>query len=75
MQQTLSLAAKQSLDRRFGALYDKVYRLDVLWCAWRQVRNNGGGPGIDGETLEYIETEIGEMEFLRELRDELKDET
>jgi len=75
LQQTLSLAAKQSLDRRFGALYDKVYRLDVLWCAWRQVRANGGGPGIDGETLEYIETEIGEMEFLLELRDELQNET
>lgn len=71
LQETLSLAAKQSLDRRFGALFDKVYRLDVLWQAWRLVRRNGGGPGIDGETLEYIETEIGVREFLGELRDEL----
>ena len=47
LQQTLSDAAKESLDRRFGALYDKVYRKDVLWDAWRLVRNNGGGPGID----------------------------
>ena len=75
LQQTLSLAAKQSLDRRFGALYDKVYRLDVLWQAWRLVRNNGGGPGIDGETIEYIENELGEMTFLHELRDELQNET
>jgi len=75
LQQTLSLAAKQSLDRRFGALYDKVYRLDVLWQAWRLVRNKGGGPGLDGETIEYIENELGEMTFLHELRDELKNET
>lgn len=75
LQETLSLAAKQSLDRRFGALFDKVYRLDVLWQAWRQVRANGGGPGIDGETIDYIENEIGVMAFLRELRDELQNET
>lgn len=75
LQETLSLAAKQSLDRRFGALYDKVYRDDVLWQAWRLVRNNGGGPGIDGETIDYIENELGVMEFLHELRDELKNET
>lgn len=72
LQQTLSDAAKRSLDRRFGALYDKVYREDVLWQAWRLVRANDGGPGIDGETLEYIENEIGVPQFLRELRDELK---
>jgi len=75
LQETLSLAANQSLDRRFGALFDKVYRDDVLWQAWRQVRANGGGPGIDGETIDYIENEIGVMRFLHELRDELKDET
>ncbi len=74
LQETLSLAAKQSLDRRFGALYDKVYRDDVLWCAWRLVRANGGGPGVDGETIDYIENEIGVMKFLGELRNELKDE-
>ena len=51
LQETLSHAAKQSLDRRFGALFDKVYRDDVLWQAWFQVRRNGGGPGIDNETL------------------------
>ena len=75
LQQTLSDAAKQSLDRRFGALYDKIYRKDVLWNAWRLVRNNGGGPGIDEETIEYIEDEIGVGTFLRELRDELRTDT
>jgi RNA-directed DNA polymerase len=75
LQETLSHAAKQSLDRRFGALFDKVYRADVLWQAWFQVRRNGGGPGIDDETLEFIENEIGVSAFLRDLRDELKSET
>ena len=75
LQETLSHAAKQSLDRRFGALFDKVYRDDVLWQAWFQVRRNGGGPGIDDETLEFIENEIGVSAFLRDLRDELKSET
>ncbi len=72
LQQTLSDAAKASLDRRFGALFDKVYRKDVLWQAWRLVRRNNGGPGIDGETCDYIENEIGVSVFLAELRDELK---
>jgi RNA-directed DNA polymerase len=75
LQETLSQAAKQSLDRRFGALFDKVYRMDVLWSAWRAVRRNNGGPGIDEETIDYIENEIGVTRFLRELRDELKDDT
>jgi len=75
LQETLSQAAKQSLDRKFGALFDKVYRMDVLWSAWRAVRRNNGGPGIDGETLDYIENEIGVMRFLRELRDQLRDDT
>ena len=72
LQRTLSNAAKASLDRRFGALFDKVYRKDVLWQAWQLVRSNRGGPGIDGETIDAIENEIGVSVFLRELRDELR---
>ncbi|HEC31281.1 MAG TPA: hypothetical protein ENI41_02200 [Deltaproteobacteria bacterium] len=40
LQDKLSHAAKQSLDRRFGALYDKIYRSDVLWTAWKQVKEH-----------------------------------
>ena len=65
-------AAKQSLDRRFGALYDKIYRKDVLLEAWRRVKANHGAPGIDRQDFEYIENEIGLEEFLAKIHDELK---
>ncbi len=72
LQATLSQAAKQSLDRRFGALYDKVYRLDVFLKAWHLVYANGGGPGIDEETVDYILNEIGVDQFIHQLHIELK---
>lgn len=72
LQSKLSHAAKQSLDRKFGALYDKVYREDVLKEAWKRVRSNKGAPGVDEEDIEYIEDEIGVEEFLAKIREELK---
>ncbi len=38
LQSKLSHVAKQSLDRRFGALYDKIYREDVVLEAWKRVK-------------------------------------
>lgn len=72
LQETLSRAAKQSLDRKFGALYDKFYRSDVLWEAWLRVRKNKGAPGVDGQTIEHIEQVIGVVPFLKELQEELR---
>lgn len=71
LQDTLSRAAKQSLDRKFGALYDKIYRSDVLWEAWKRVKKNKGAAGLDGQTIEYIEEVIGVVPFLVELQQEL----
>jgi hypothetical protein len=34
LQSKLHQAAKKDLDRRFGILYDKVFRWEVLWTAW-----------------------------------------
>ena len=71
-QRALFRAAKQSLDRRFGALYDKIYREDILWEAWYRVRANHGAPGVDATSFETIEQEIGVAEFLAELREALR---
>ena len=71
LQRTLYLAAKANPKRKFGVLYDKVCRKDVLRRAYRQVRANRGAPGIDRLTFEVIETEIGVGKFLGELRRKL----
>ncbi len=75
LQDKLSRAAKQTLDRRFGALYDKLYRKDVLWESWRRVRANKGAPGIDEQDFTTIEEEIGVENFLLEIERELRDRT
>lgn len=72
LQTRLSRAAKQTLDRKFGALYDKMYRGDVLMEAWKRVRANKGAPGIDEQDIEAIEKEIGIRTFLKGIRRGLK---
>lgn len=69
---TLYLCAKENPNRRFHALYDKVYRPDILAEAWNRVKKNRGSGGIDGQTIEKIVHEYGEKEFLNELYLELK---
>jgi group II intron reverse transcriptase/maturase len=71
LQDKLSRAAKQSLDRKFGARYDKLYRSDVLHEAWSRVRANKGAPGIDEHSIAYIEAVIGVDAFLTEIGQEL----
>ncbi|MHC4489859.1 MAG: group II intron reverse transcriptase/maturase, partial [Planctomycetota bacterium] len=72
LQSKLSHAAKQSLDRKFGALYDKIYREDVILEAFKRVKANKGAPGVDEVDFEYIEEVIGAKEFLAEIRQELQ---
>src|SRR5215831_3883265 len=45
LQRRLYLAAKKCRDRRFHALYDRIFRPDVLWRAWEEVKANGGSAG------------------------------
>ena len=55
LQEKLGYAAKVSKKRRFHAVYDKVYRWDVLLEAWRRVKAKKGAGGIDHQTLADIE--------------------
>ena len=71
LQRQLFKAAKQSRRRRFHALYDRIYRADVLAEAWKRVRANRGSSGMDGETLSMIESR-GVVKFLTELGEELR---
>src|SRR6266550_4104110 len=71
LQRKLWMCAKQSKTRRFHALYDRIYRSDVLWKAWTRVRNNRGAAGVDENTLRSIE-EQGVMRFLEGIQADLK---
>jgi group II intron reverse transcriptase/maturase len=59
-------SAKQDPERRFHALFDKVARSDVMWRAWDDVRANKGAPGVDGVSIEDVET-AGVQPFLEDL--------
>jgi group II intron reverse transcriptase/maturase len=72
LQRRLWAAAKQSPGRRFHALYDHLWRSDVLQEAWRRVRANKGAAGVDGQTLAEVER-YGVERFLQELGDALKE--
>jgi group II intron reverse transcriptase/maturase len=72
LQRTLYRAAKADPGRRFHALYDKVYRRDVLEHAWELVRANKGAAGIDRQTIADVE-ERGVSKLLDELAADLKD--
>src|SRR3990172_11054722 len=67
LQRQLYIAAKRNKERRFHALYDRIWRSDVLLEAWKRVRGNKGAAGIDGLTLAMIEQQ-GVAAFLRELQ-------
>lgn len=71
LQRVLWAAAKQSEGRRFHALYDRIYRGDVLWEAWERVRKNKGAAGVDRVTLVAVE-DYGVDRMLRELRRDLR---
>ena len=74
LQQTLHEKAKANPTYRFYALYDKLYRKDVLRYAWNCCRANGGKPGVDGIDFAQIESE-GLESWLETVAEELRAKT
>jgi len=64
--------AKQQPGRKFHALYDRIYRSDVLLEAWNQVRRNQGAAGVDAQTIVAIEQQ-GVESFLEAIQIELRE--
>jgi RNA-directed DNA polymerase len=74
LQAALHTKAKETPTYRFYALYDKVYRPDVLSYAYERCRANDGAAGVDGQTFADIQ-EYGVDKWLAELAQELKGKT
>jgi Retron-type reverse transcriptase len=75
LQRTLYSKAKQAKEAQFYSLYDKVWRTDVLWEAWQQVKANKGAPGVDGQAIEAIVAGGQEREMIRKLQEQLRTQT
>jgi RNA-directed DNA polymerase len=72
LRRKLGHKAKQQPKFRFYALYDRIYRDDVLLAAWHLVLKNDGAPGVDGVSLDDIQDQ---RTFLSQLREELRTKT
>ena len=71
LQRKLYRKAKEEPDYRFYLLYDKIYREDILYCAYELVKFNRGAGGVDGQTFAGIESQ-GLGKWLAEIREELR---
>src|SRR3979409_1698752 len=74
LQTALHAKAKMEAGYRFYALYDKIYREDILAHAYAQCRSNKGAPGVDGQDFADVEA-YGVQLWLGELALALKEET
>ena len=74
LQRALHAKAKAEASYRFYALYDKIYREDILAHAYAQCRSNKGAPGIDGQEFADVEA-YGVQRWLGELALALREES
>ena len=74
LQRALYRTSKQDKTRRLYSLYDKVWRVDVLWEAWRQVKANKGAPGVDGLAIDTIVNTGQEEEMITKLHKALREQ-
>jgi RNA-directed DNA polymerase len=72
LRRRLWVAAKRAPKRRFHALFDRIYRGDVLLEAWERVRRNQGAAGVDGQSLAEVEA-VGVEFFLEGLAADLRE--
>jgi RNA-directed DNA polymerase len=71
LQNRLYLTAKADRKRKFYAMYDKIYRKDILEDAWKRVKQNGGAGGVDKVSIDDVKT-YGEEKLLGEIAEELR---
>jgi hypothetical protein len=74
LQRALHAKAKAEAGYRFYALYDKIYREDILTHAYAQCCSNKGAPGVDGQEFADVEA-YGVQRWLGELALALREET
>jgi RNA-directed DNA polymerase len=74
LQSALHAKAKTEPGYRFYALYDKIFREDILAHAYAQCRSNKGAPGVDGQDFADVEA-YGVQRWLGELALALREET
>ena len=72
LRRKLGQKAKQEPQFRFYALYDRIYRADVLAAAWWLVWKNKGAAGVDGVTCQDIIDGPGAGPFRQQLHEELR---
>ena len=75
LREKLGTKAKQEKNFKFYSLYGHIHSMNVLKVAWKRVRENKGSPGVDGVTIESLDTEEKVMKFLLEIQTELQDKT
>ena len=72
----LNQKAKREPKFKFYALYDRVYRMDVLEAAWKAVAQYNKASGVDGMTREEVEGRPGGVQaFLQEIQTELREKS
>lgn len=74
LQRALHAKAKSESGYRFYALYDKIYREDILAHAYAQCRSNKGAPGVDRQDFADVEA-YGVKRWLGELALALREES
>jgi group II intron reverse transcriptase/maturase len=73
LQRALYRTSTQEKEVRFYSLSDKVWRADILWAAWRQVKANQGAPGLDGKAIDEMGETGQEAGRIKQLQEALRE--